>query len=118
MIIELMRAWTPEEVSGSGGECGICGHEVEPSSVVTYAATDHRTDMGRACPSCIEYVGARTPEMSPTIEEYRELLRMYPEPMYASEAEWEAAAEAAGHMDPVTLVYDDSWVWRTPRSRI
>lgn len=38
--------------------------------------------------------------MSPTIEEYRELLRRYPEPMYASEAEWEAAAEAAGHMAP------------------
>ncbi len=55
--------------------------------------------------------------MSPTIEEYRELLRRYPEPMYASEAEWEAAAEAAGHMAPVTLVYDDSWVWRTPHDR-
>lgn len=118
MIIELMRAWTPEEVSDSGGECGICGHEVEPSSVVTYAATGPGgTDMDRACLSCIEYVGARAPEMSPTIEEYRELLRRYPEPMYASEAEWEAAAEAAGHMDPVTLVYDDSWVWRTPHDR-
>lgn len=110
MIIELMRAWTPEEMEG--GECGICGHEVEPLGVVTYAATDARTDMGRACESCIEYLGARSPEKCPTIEEYRKLLRKYPEPMYASYGEMKAAAEASGYYDdPAFFVYDDSWIW-------
>lgn len=110
MIIELMRAWTPEEMEA--GECGICGHEVAPSSVLTYAATDGRTDMGRACESCIEYLGVRAPEKCPSIEEYRELLRRYPEPMYASYDEMRAAAEATGYYDdPAMFVYDDSYVW-------
>lgn len=112
MIVELMRAWTPEDMEG--GECGICGHEVAPSSVVTLAATSANggTDMGHACPSCVEYLGGRSPERCPTIEEYRELLRRYPEPMYANEAELTAAAAEAGYIDPDNFAYDQSWVWR------
>lgn len=110
MIIELMRAWTPEDMEG--GECGICGREVAPASVVTYAATDAGIDMDRACESCIEYLGARAPEKCPTIEEYRELLRRYPEPMYTSYDELRASAEATGYYgDPAMFVYYDSWVW-------
>lgn len=111
MIVELMRAWTPEEMIG--GECGICGHEVAPASVVVYAASrPGGLDMGRVCASCVEYLGSRNPERCPTIEEYRELLRRYPGPMYASEAALDAATEEAGFMDPVDLVYHDSWVWQ------
>lgn len=114
MIIELMRAWTPEEVVG--GLCGICGHEVEPSSIITMASDrDGGMDMGFACLSCIEYLGSRNPEGCPSIEEYREILRKYPEPMYASYAEMRAAAEAAGYEEPTDVAYHDSWVWRVSR---
>ncbi len=111
MIIELMRAWTPEEVVG--GLCGICGHEVEPSSIVTMTSDQAAgMDMGLACLSCIEYLGSRNPEGCPSIEEYREILRKCPEPMYTSYDEMRAAAEAAGYEEPTDVAYDDSWVWK------
>ncbi len=112
MFIELRRAWTPEDMHfpDTSGTCGICGDEAAPSSVIASAATDAADDMGVACPSCIEYLGARNPERSPTIEQYREFLRRFPEPMYASDEELQAATE--DFEDPSEVAYEESWLWR------
>ncbi len=84
-----------------------------PTSVIASAAVDDTSDMGVACPACIEYLGARNPERSPTIEQYREFLRRFSEPMYASDEELRAAAE--DFEDPSEVVYDASWLWRVAR---
>jgi hypothetical protein len=38
-----------------------------------------------ACPECVAYFGRRNPERFPTIEEYEEATRRYPEPILAGE---------------------------------
>ncbi|MDP9477233.1 MAG: hypothetical protein M3R38_16400 [Actinomycetota bacterium] len=111
MFIELQRAWVPENVRED--ECGVCGHEVAPTSVIALAASDDRDDLGVACPSCVAYLGSRSPERSPTIEFYREMLEKYPAPMYASEEELERAAE--DFEDPSDVAYEASWLWTVPR---
>jgi hypothetical protein len=34
------------------------------------------------CPSCIEYLGRRNPSVFPTIEEWEEARKRYPEPIF------------------------------------
>jgi hypothetical protein len=116
MIIELYRAWTPRDLQED--TCGACGHRVPATSVRAFLHTDDRRDMDAACPECIEYLGRRNPEKSPTIEVYREMLQKYPRPMYASEEELEAAAEAAGYADPAHRAHEGSRVWRVPRESV
>lgn len=83
--------------------------------MVAVATAGGREDMGAACPECVAYLGRRNPERFPTIEIYRELLAMYPEPMYESADALEAAGKSAGYEDPAELVYGPSWVWSRPR---
>jgi len=111
MFIELYRAWAPEHLTED--TCGVCGHTIAPTSVIASVATDDRNDMGVACPSCVEYLGSRSPEKSPTIEFYREMLRQFPAPMYASEEALLAAAE--DYEDPSEIAYEASWLWRVSR---
>jgi hypothetical protein len=49
------------------------------------------------CPCCVAYFGRRNPERFPTIEEYEEALRLYPEPMLAGRkfASWEEECMAS-----------------------
>ena len=110
MFIELRRAWTPEDMPED--ECGTCGHTTAPASVIASAAGDDRMDMGVACPTCVAYLGSRSPERSPTIERYLELLHKFPSPMYGSQEELEAAYE--DEEDPENAAYEESWVWRLP----
>jgi hypothetical protein len=110
MIIELYRAWVPEHMHDD--VCGVCGREVAPTSVIASVGGDDRMDMGVACPTCIAYLGSRSPERSPTIERYLELLRQFPAPMYASQEELEAAY--GDEEDPEDAAYEESWVWRLP----
>jgi hypothetical protein len=110
LFIELHRPWVPEHMHED--TCGVCGHEVAPKSVIASVADDMRDDMGVACPACVAYLGSRSPERSPTIERYLELLRRFPAPMYASQEELEAAYE--GSEDPENAAYEESWVWRLP----
>src|SRR5215217_1582607 len=79
MIIEMQRQWLAAETMRTDPEdvCGVCGRAFEEPSVVAVARTDDRTDMGVACPECVEYLGRRNPEKFPTIEVYRALLAMY-----------------------------------------
>ncbi len=114
MRIDLQRQWMggatmrtdPEDV------CSVCGRAFEEPSVVAVARTDDRMEMGVACLRCVEYLGRCNPDRFPTIEVYRELLAMYPEPMYPTPEALEAASEAAGYEDPSELAYEASWVWR------
>jgi hypothetical protein len=53
---------------------------------------------------CVEYFGKRDSERFPTIEEYEAALERYPEPMWASEEEFERE--------------DPYLVWTSPASRI
>jgi hypothetical protein len=117
MIIELQRQWTgaPAYMHDGNTTCSVCGLDFEEPSVVAYANTDARGEMGAVCFECVAYLGKRNPEKFPTPEEYRELLALYPEPMYQSEEALEAAAEAAGYEDPSQIAYGPSWVWR-PRA--
>jgi hypothetical protein len=120
MIIELQRQWVGGDPTysyrgGEGPRCAVCGLAFEEPSVVAYASTDVRGDVGVACLRCVEYLGRCNPDRFPTIEVYRELLALYPEPMYPSEEALERAGEAAGYADPTELVYEASWVWRRPR---
>jgi hypothetical protein len=100
VIIELYRAWIPEEMAGN--VCGICG-------------TDDRHDMGAACHKCLEFLGMRRPDRFPTREIYEEALRKYPEPMFESEEELEAAAAAAGVEDPSEIAFKRSRIWVASR---
>ncbi len=100
MIVELQRAFDPEEY-GHEEECGICRHPFRVEVVLTQAATDGHTEMGHACRVCMEYLAQRSPEYFPTIAEYEEFLRRYPEPMQDADAFEDADSQA-------------SWLWRTP----
>ena len=100
MIIELQRAFSPEEY-GHEEECGICRQPFCTESVLAQAATDGLTDMGHACRACMEYLHQRNPKCSPSIEEYEEFLRRYPEPMQESDAFDEVDIRA-------------SWLWMAP----
>jgi transcription elongation factor Elf1 len=123
MIIELQRQWVEDGPTYSyrGGEgtrcavCAMCGVAFEEPSVVAYATTDARGEMGVVCFECVAYLGKRNPEEFPTIEVYRELLERYPEAMYPNEEALDAAGEAAGYEDPSQIAYGPSWVWR-PRA--
>jgi hypothetical protein len=116
MIIELQRLWvpTPEEDLGEDiGTCDICGRELENLSVLAMARTDDGAHIGEACTECVEYLGRRNPEYFPTIEEYRELLARYPEPMFESMAAVEEGAlqwPGLKH-DPEEIAASASKVW-------
>ena len=85
MIIRLLRAFTPEEMHDE--DCMLCGQRFRIESVIAQAVTDGRMETGQACPSCVEYLGQRNPECFPTIEEYEDALRRYPEPIWGTEEE-------------------------------
>jgi hypothetical protein len=98
MEIELVRAWGPEDMGEAA--CILCEQPFVVESVM--ASTD--LDGQAACPSCVEYFGKRDSERFPTIEEYEAALERYPEPMWASEEEFERE--------------DPYLVWTSPASRI
>jgi hypothetical protein len=110
LIIELFRAWTPEDMRVE--TCGICGHEIAPTPVIADLATDDRYDVGVACPECVGYLGARSPGKSPTREEYEEACRRFPHPMFESE---EAPRAAVGDRDPSDVAYEQAWIWQVSR---
>jgi hypothetical protein len=124
MIVELQRQWVPAlELAQDGADacCGLCGLAELSSprgsfagldlSVVAYARTDDGADMGTVCLSCVEYLGKRNTKYFPTIEEYRELLERYPEPMYPNLDALEHAGEEEGYLDPSEIAASSSLLW-------
>lgn len=106
MLIDLQRAFTPQEMGE--WECGLCRRDFRVGSVIAMASTDAGGDIGRACPECVAYFGRINPEHFPTAEEFEELTRRYPEPIWASSEEADRA-EDAGEFN-----YAATWVWRAP----
>lgn len=95
MEIRFTRSWSP----GDMGEapCILCEQPFVVESVMATTSLESQV----ACPSCVEYFGKRNPEKFPTIEEYGEAKRRYPEPMQDADA-----------FDDVD--HQASWLWRAP----
>ncbi len=107
LTIELKRAFTPDEV-GVEEPCGICGVGFVTGTVIAHVLPH---DLGHVCPTCVEYLGRRNPERSPTIGEYEEAQERYTAPVYAS-VEEVMELERVG--DPsVDEAYHRSWLSRT-----
>jgi hypothetical protein len=115
LIIELWRAWTRQDMDAAA--CALCVQEFTLQSVYATGKSDQHYDLGVICPSCLAYLGARAPQRFPTIEEYIRALRQYPQPMYESSEDLEAAAVAAGYEDRGELAFHDSLVWDANSAR-
>lgn len=94
MIIELMRAETPENV-GREEECAICARRFRTEVVLAMPWTEGGSDLEgkHACPACVEALGRYLPEKFPTIEEYEAAKRRFLRPLFASYEEAVRAGE-------------------------
>jgi hypothetical protein len=81
MKIYPKRAWDPTDMGD--WVCELCELPFVAESVRGAEDGDGQS----VCPSCIEYFGKRSPERFPTIEEYRDALRRFPEPIWSTEEE-------------------------------
>ena len=106
MIVELQRAFSPEELYED--DCGICGERFRSETVIAMVSDDSRMDLGRACPACVECLGRRGVSRFPTIEEYRAALARYPEPMWATDQ----AAARAEEDGTFAEAFEASWIRR------
>jgi hypothetical protein len=82
MDIDLQRVWCPEDMKES--PCILCEEHFVVESV---AGACPDIDAQYVCPTCIEYFGKRNPEKFPTLEEYEEAKKRYPDPIWGSEEE-------------------------------
>lgn len=85
-------------------ECGVCGvlHEVG-AVYVEGKAEDWGLDP--FCLACIRHLGKRDPNRFPTLEQFEEAKKRYPEPIYDYEPEdalWLEACEVS-YIDHETL---------------
>ena len=92
MIIELMRAHTPDGV-GREADCAICARRFRTEVVLAQASTEDGTFMGEgiACPACVEALGAYLPAKFPNLEEFEQAKRRFEGPIWEST---EAASDA------------------------
>ena len=88
MLIELRRAHSPEELQEETA-CALCVVPFEVESVVVMARElrDEEGNVGKVCPSCLEYLAARNPRRFPTREEYLSALERHPLPIFRSTQE-------------------------------
>lgn len=105
--VRLERAMTP--TSSALRPCEWCGADFEPRPVmVTVAPHGHEI-----CPGCAEAIlngprrGFRAAPDFPTWERYQEALRVYPEPMLASDEECERAEELGLYDDLFEMTFLD-----------
>lgn len=113
MFIEFRQVLLEDEEILEGVPCAICGCRFDTKSVVAEAignslfGPDCPGDQeGPTCPVCVEYLGERNPERFPTIEEYEEALRLYPEPVFASVEE----LNRADREGTFNAAYNASWI--------
>jgi hypothetical protein len=79
-------------------DCAVCDVPFEVEAVFADAWTGEHVVSGPVCPACIEHLGKRNPKLCPTLEEFEEARRLYPEPFYTYEPEehlWLQAVEAS-----------------------
>ena len=110
MLIELQRALTPGDIGPQ--DCGICGLrftvEGVAARVVGIGGGNDRFDGGCACRVCVKFLAARNPQRFPSLEEYEEALRRYPEPIFTTDEEMARSEDAGTFWD----VYAASWLPR------
>src|SRR3954469_6037379 len=103
MQIYLAQALTPCYMEEQ--MCPICWVDFQPAAVLARLDTEHAYQP--VCPSCIEYLGQRNPQKYPTLEEYKEALKRYTGPAFASDQTEEEAEE-----DAWEEVYRATWISR------
>jgi hypothetical protein len=110
LIAELRRATDPTELPFGDDGCGVCLVPFQAEAVQVLVSTeDTPYPKTPICPSCIEYLGMRNPKEYPTIEEYEELKKRYPDPIFDHEPPeeiWDAFYGEKAHIDRKTLTHD------------
>jgi hypothetical protein len=109
MKIGLMRLHNAEHLGGKV-TCVLCEKEFRVESVLGIIEPIFEPFWEEVCPACIEYFGKRNPERFATLEEYREAVERYPEPVWANSEEI-VRAEHEGTYDET---FDASWVSHPP----
>lgn len=84
IVVEMRRAQTPEELGEA--PCAMCALPFRVESVMLAArgVADEWSDTGTICPACLDYLSTRNPLAFPSLAEYGEALRSYPEPFWSS----------------------------------
>jgi hypothetical protein len=107
LIIQFQRASTPKDMGP--GDCAICKREFQIDAVIAVAMDrPEGWQIGVVCPACLRNLGERAPEQFPSLEEYRDALRRFPEPIWSSDEEADAELDALGWEVPD--------LWRVERS--
>jgi len=113
MRLELQWAFVKEDMQG--GPCAICEAEFTPRAVII-RADQRRDDLGEVCEDCFRCLTRRmaegnVPILWPTWSEYQALVEAHPEPMFATQEEFEASEPMEEHWP----AYAESWLWTTAR---
>jgi hypothetical protein len=123
MLIELHRMVVAGELTDC---CVICGNDFDLRSVYVVTHGDRGEEMGRMCPTCLEYLNRRKEDAEdptldnwpargwPTTEVLERLRRRYPEPMFDTEEELLAAATDRAAEE---RIYEAAFVWRMEREQ-
>jgi hypothetical protein len=97
LIIELIRAHTPEDIDREE-KCEVCGEIFRTEVVMASTKTEEWSHMDLTCPSCLEVLGEHKPEKFPTIEEYRAAVRRWGGPIWTSVDEGEAVERTGAYL--------------------
>jgi hypothetical protein len=107
--IRLLRLHNGE-LLGQDVRCALRGVWFPIESVLGILDPPSHEDGEAVCTACVEYFGERNPEEHATIAEYREAVRRYLEPVWASCEE----ISRADHKDAAAYerTFDASWIGR------
>jgi hypothetical protein len=79
-------------------DCAMCDVPFEVDAVYADCYPEGTEASSPLCPSCLEHLGRQNPKKFPTMAEFEEAKRLYPEPIYTYEPEdhlWLQAAEVS-----------------------
>ena len=112
VVIEFRRAHTPEELEEENN-CALCAlpFPVQSVFIQAHGVQDEWTDTGAICPACLDYLSTRNPSAFPSVEECRQALRRYPEPVWSSVEE--VLRLEREDIDSAYAGYEASWLART-----
>jgi len=122
MLIELWRKVVATDYKHTC--CAVCGNDFDRGSVFPVAFTDDGYELGEMCSYCLDYLSRRKEDADdptrgnwparawPSLEDLEEARRRYPEPMYASKADLQAAAP---DFDAEDEVCEASILWKMDR---
>lgn len=124
MLIELWRKVVATDYAHTC--CAVCGNDFERGAVYPVALSDHGDELGEMCSYCLDYLNRRKEDADdptrgnwpardwPSLEDLEDARWRYPDPMYASRDDLEAAAP---DFDAADEVYEASIVWEMEREK-